>query len=177
MPRFTSSSQITPTNWLGLAWVYSAVLWMAPIWIGWSGGNGELAVLAVLRMLATVALGVGICGNERWGWAAALALAGAYVVLSASLLAVIGAALASRPEGALSWQPVLWGLTAGHSGQLAGMAGLVTAISGVAAALLWRARSGFDVPPRQFYGAIVRFGLGPALCILALDGGMLLTWR
>jgi hypothetical protein len=177
MPRYTSSSQITPSNWLGLAWVYSAVLWIVPIWIGWSGENGELAVLAVLRMLATVALGVGICGNERWGWAAALALAGAYIVLSVSLLAVIGAALGSRPDGALSWQPVLWGLTAAHSSQLAALAGLVTAVSGVAVGLLWRARSGFDVPPRQVYGAIVRFGLGPAICILALDGGMLLTCR
>lgn len=177
MPRYTSSSQITPTNWLGLAWVYSAVLWVIPIWLGWSGGNGELAMLAVLRMLATVALGVGICGNERWGWAAALALAVAYVVLSVSLSVVVVAALASRPEGALSWQPVLWGLTAGPCRQLASLAGLVTAISVFAVWLLWRAQSGFDVPDRQVYGAIVRFGLIPALSILALDAGILLTWR
>lgn len=177
MPRHHSNSQISPTNWLGLAGVYSAAFWAIPVWLGWSGGNGEAAALAFLRMLATVALGVGICGNERWAWATAMALAGAYIVLGVSLCLLIAAALASRPEGALSWQPVLWGLTAASCQLLAALLGLASLISGATGWLLWRAQSGFDVPNRQVYGSIVRFGLGPALTVMALDGGLLLMWR
>lgn len=177
MPRFSSSSQLTPSNWLGLVWVYSALLWLVPIWIGLSTGNLEFAGLAVVRLFATVALGIGVCGDERWGWASAVALSVAYLLLGSALGILMIGALASRPEGALSWQPVIWGLLADACMRLAMAAVVVAGAAAGAIWLLWRSQSGFDVPRRQVYGTIVRFGLGPALGILMLDAALLLAWR
>ena len=42
--------------------------------------------------------------------------------------------------------------------------------------LLWRTRSGYDVPPHRVYSTLVRFGLGPAMGILLIDGALLLSW-
>jgi len=177
MPRFSSSSQFTPSNWLGLAWVYSALLWLVPVWIGVSAGNLELAGLALVRLLATVAMGIGVCGDERWGWASALALSFAYLLLGSTLGILMVGALSSRPEGALSWQPVIWGLLAEECLRLTVAAFMIAGAAAGAIWLLWRSQSRFDVPGRQVYGTIVRSGLGPALGILMLDAALLLTWR
>jgi hypothetical protein len=175
MRRYGSGIQITPTGWLGLAWVYSGILWLIPLWLGWTAGNLELVGLAFLRMVATLSVGVAICANERWGWATALVLAGSYTVLSIAVLGVILFALLTHPD-ALSWQPVLGGLTAAQSRPLLVGAAVVVGACLGAIVLLWRARSGYDVPPRRVYSTLVRFGLGPAMGILLIDGALLLSW-
>lgn len=176
MRRFGSGIVLAPAAWLGLVWVYSGALWLVAVWLGWINGHGELALLAFFRSMATVAIGVAICGTERWGWAVAVTLSAIYILFGAGLAALVGTALSQRPPGFLSWQPVLWGLTSAQCVRLLQAAAAIT-VAGLATVIaLWRARSHFDVPTGRLYGTIVSFGLVPTLVVLLLDGLLILGW-
>jgi len=165
-----------PAAWLGLVWVYSGALWLVAVWAGWTTGRGELALLAFLRAMAAVGIGVAVCGTERWGWAVAVSLGAIYAVFGAGTAALVGTALAQRPPGFLSWQPVLWGLTSAQCVPLLQAAGGVTLAGLITVIPLWRARSHFDVPVGKLYGTLVSFGVVPTLLVLLLDGLLLLGW-
>jgi hypothetical protein len=173
-PGTTASG--SPAAWLGLVWVYSGILWLIAMWLGWKGGRGELALLAFCRATATVGIGVAVCGTERWGWAVAVSLSAIYAVFGAGLAALVGTALAQRPPGSLSWQPVLWGLTSAQCIRMLQAAGAVTLAGLITAIPLWRARAHFDVPAGKRYGTLVSFGLVPTLLVLLVDGLLLIGW-
>jgi len=166
----------TPAAGLGLVWVYSGALWLVAVWAGWTVGRGELALLAFIRAMATVGIGVAVCGTERWGWAVAVTLGAIYAVFGAGVAALVGTALAQRPPGSLSWQPVLWGLTSAQCIPLLQVAGVVTLAGLLTVVSLWRARAHFDVPVGKLYGTLVSFGVVPALLVLLVDGFLLLGW-
>lgn len=174
--RLGSSAPSSPAAWLGLVWVYSGALWLVAMWLGWNGGRGELALLAFCRATATVGIGVAVCGTERWGWATAVCLGVLYAVFGAGLAALVGTALAQRPPGSLSWQPVLWGLPAAQCLRVLQAAGAVTLAGLITAVPLWRARTHFDVPAGKLYGTLVSFGLVPTLLVLLVDGLLLIGW-
>lgn len=176
MRRYGTGLQLAPAAWLGLVWVYSGALWLVPVWLGWNEGRGELALLAFVRSMATVGIGVAICGTERWGWAVAVILGAIYAVFGAGVAAWVGTALAQRPAGSLSWQPVLWGLTSAQCVRLLQVSAAV-AVAGLGTALpLWRARAHFDVPAGKLYSTLVSYGLVTTLLVLLLDGLQLLGW-
>lgn len=176
MRRYGSGIHLAPAAWLGLVWVYSGAVWLVPVWLGWTAGRGDLALLAFVRSMATVGIGVAVCGTERWGWAVALTLGAIYAVFGAGLAVWVGTALAQRPPGVLSWQPVLWGLTSSQCARLLQAAGVVTVVGIATAAPLWRARSHFDVPAGKLYGTIVSHGLVTTLLVVLLDGMLILGW-
>lgn len=158
-------------NWLGLAWVYSGAFWLMALYGAVTSGWPEGAFAIALRLVATLALGVGLCALERWAWATVVSACAFYtaVGLAAALLAVIK--LTAGPPGSnLSWMPVLWGLRASTvaSGGWLGIAG--GAVAGGMLLFLWHARPLYDVPPRRAFTCLVRLGLFPAIALAALDG-------
>ena len=169
-------TRISFTGWLGLAWVYSGTLWLWGTWAGWYAGAGELALLAFVRAVATVAVGVALCGSERWGWSVALSLCAMHTVLGIGVLTACLWALTARPAGVLSWQAVLWGLTSGESVRLAVAAGVAAAVSIGSAVLLWRDQATFDVPRGRAYGTLVRAGLLPSLLVVLADSLLWVGW-
>ncbi|MCC2671802.1 MAG: hypothetical protein K0Q72_4273 [Armatimonadetes bacterium] len=169
-------SPISPAGWLGLAWVYSGAFWL---WLTWAGGNagaGELIVLAFLRAAATVAVGVAICGTEKWGWATGLVLSSFHAFAGWGVLALGLWALSARPAGSLSWQPVLLGMTSAETTRLVSAAGLVAAASTAGMALLWREQAQFDVVRGRAYGSVVQNGLAPALLVILVDYLLWIGW-
>jgi hypothetical protein len=176
MRRYGSGFQITPAGWLGLVWVYSGVVWLFAVWNAWTMGDVALLALAFLRMLITVAAGIAICAGERWGWGTGFALSLAYGGASGVLLSTATGALLLRPNDALSWQPILWGLTSWQCLQLAGFAAVLLAACVGCGLLLWRGRTGFEVPLGRTYSTVVRAGLVPGLVFILLDLGMLFRW-
>lgn len=162
--------------WLGLLWVYSAAFFLLGTFsandLGWTGGM----VGALLRLLATVAVGVGLCAGERWGWGSAVALGSVYSVLAAGFAARATWIYAAPPPGTLSWMPLLWGLNLAGCGRAALFAWGAAALAAGNLWMLWRTQGQFDVPYRRSYSVVLRFGLGPALLIMLLDAYLLWGW-
>jgi hypothetical protein len=171
-----SGIRISLTGWLGLAWVYSGALWLWGTWAGWNAGAGELAVLAFVRAAATVAVGVAVCGTEKWGWATGLLLSAIHAALGWGVLAFCVWTLATRPPGTLSWQPALWGLNSAQAIRLALCSGVVAAASTGGTLMLWRDQAAFDVPRGRAYGAIVGNGLAPAILVALVDSLLWFGW-
>lgn len=158
---------------LGLAWVYSGALWllMLPA-AAWPLGTMSM----VLRLAATLAVGVGLCAMERWAWAWATSLATVYAGLGLGLGAGISWALAVDASRALSWEPVFFTMNTAACARLAPFC-WAGAVAGAANLwLLWRNQAQFEIPHRRPFSCLVRFGLGPSMLVLAVDASLALGW-
>lgn len=162
--------------WLGLAYVYSGVVWLWAFWVAAREGSGSLAALLAFRLAGTLGLGVGLCAAERWAWAAMtvhLAIHG----VAGTLLALSSAwALATRPANVLSWQPVFFGMNSAGTLRVLGSAACLALAAAAGLTVLWRAQAHFDIPHRRPFTFLTRLGFLPALLLAGLDGVLLFGW-
>jgi len=163
-------------TYLGLLWVYGAAGCLLAAFaaggLEWTGG----VIAVMVRMAATVAVGVGLCAAERWAWGPAVALSGLYSLAAAGLASRATWILVAPPAGTLSWMPVFWGLNLAGCARVAFVGWIAAAIAGANLWLLWRAQGHFDIPYRRPYSVMLRFGLAPTLLIIALDTYLLRGW-
>lgn len=163
-------------GWLGLAWVYSGVLWLAGLALMVSLGWGFGAAAMGLRLAATLVIGVGLCALERWAWATAFCLAVVYLLLGIAL-AVTGGGTAVWAYGhALSWMPVFLGLKRDLALQAACGALAAAGVCGGMWSYLWRSQPEFDVPHRRPFTVLVQDGLLPAALVFMIDAYLLAGW-
>lgn len=176
MKRPATSRGYPITAWVGLLWVYGAAWFVfAAVQannLGWPAGIAA----ALLRLAATLAIGVGLCATERWAWGPAVSLSGFYTVLAAALAVRATAFVAAPPPGTLSWMPVFLGLNLAGCGRAAFYAWGAALLSLGTLVVLWRTQPQFDIPFRRAYSVMVRFGLAPALLVIALDAYLLWGW-
>lgn len=163
-------------GWLGIAWVYSGVVWLVGLWmmiaLGWGAGAAGMA----LRLAATLLLGVGLCALERWAWAAALCLAAAYTLFAAALALAAGGTAFWAYGHAFSWMPVFLGLKRDLALRVACGACGVAVISGGMWRCLWSFQPEFDVPYRRPFTVLVQHGLLPAALVFLIDAYLLAGW-
>lgn len=163
-------------SWIGLICVYSGLIWLWALWSAVRGEAGGTAFVLGLRLACTVGVGVGVCANERWGWAAMCCHLAIHAVGALPIAALSGWALATRPPNILSWQPVLYGLVSADAFRLFLGAVVVVAVAASALRILWAAQSHFDVPYRRPYSVLLQFGFTPSLLLAALDLLLLYGW-
>src|SRR5687768_12719372 len=151
MPRLEAETSANPPAWLGLLWVYAAVFWL---WLlGRTALNGDFssALPVMLRMVATMAIGVGLCAGERWAWAPAVVLAGLYGALAGAGAFIGAVALARLPGGWLSWRSVLGGMNASTTFAAIWMLTSTAAVCGGTLSVLWKRREAYDVASRRSF--------------------------
>lgn len=165
-----------PAVWLGLAWVYTGLFWIAVGVTLFRSGEPLGAAAAAGRLALTLGVGVGLCALERWAWGAAACLAalyglfGAAVAVGAPWLPAAAGAWAHVRNPALAYRAaVAWPL-------VAVAAALVVLGSAAVLGLLWRSQEEYDVPRGRPFGTLVRCGLAPAAATLVLDALLLLFW-
>lgn len=161
---------------LGLAWVYSGALWLLLLALLAQGGYFLAAGGVCLRLVATLAVGVGLCGTERWAWAMAVCMAAFYLALGLAVGTGAAQALVLLPPGTLSWKPVFLGLNTDDTVRLLVGAGLAALVSGTNLALLWRTQAHFDIPHRRSFTVLLRDGLWPALLVILVDLYLFFGW-
>jgi hypothetical protein len=170
LPRLEAETTSAPPAWLGLLWVYAAVFWL---WLlARTGLNGDFAAAlpVLLRMGATMALGIGLCAGERWAWAPAVVMAGMYGLVAA-LAALFGAiTLARLPGGWLSWRAVIGGMNASTTFAAVWLLTSTAAVCAGTLSVLWKRRESYDVTSRRSFTHLVHEGIIPALGVLLLDG-------
>ena len=164
-------------HWLGLAWVYSAAFWLLAVFtVPWPIDALPAAMGSMLlRMVATLAIGIGLCATERWGWASTVCIAGPYAVFTTALAGTGSWRLMTLPRTTLSWTPVFWGATASLTGFVVVWSWIAAAVSWAVLSLLWQAREHFDVPARRPFTTLARQGAGPAMLVLLVDGYLAFT--
>jgi hypothetical protein len=170
MRKLEADSAANPPAWLGLLWVYAAVFWL---WLlGKTAINGDFAAAlpVLLRMVATMAVGVGLCAGERWAWAPAVVLAGLYGAIAALAAGIGLVALVRLPGGWLSWRSVIAGMNASTTFTAIWLLTSTAAICGGTLSVLWKRREAYDVASRRSFTPLVHEGIIPALGVLLLDG-------
>jgi hypothetical protein len=163
-------------HWLGLAWVYSSVLWLAAAFLLFSHGAPGVGLVAGSRLVVTLALGIGLCAGECWAWAPAVSLAVFYGFCGGSLAAIVACTLLTLPPGTLSWMPVFLGLTPGPALRLGAAGALVALVSLGTFRALWTAQPHFDVPHRRPFTTLLQSGFATALLVAMLDALLLNAW-
>ena len=170
MPKLEAETPANPPAWLGLLWVYAAVFWLWLLARTALSGDWATALPVLLRMTATMIIGVGLCAGERWAWAPAVVMAGMYGLVAA-LGAVIGlVALVRLPGGWLSWRTVLGGMNASTTFAAVWLMTSTAAVCGGTLSVLWTRREAYDVAHRRAFTPLVHEGIIPALGVLLLDG-------
>lgn len=163
-------------TWMGMLWVWMGVLWGFAAFRAGTGGGLWVACALGVRSIGTIALGIGLCAGERWAWAPAVCLtAFEAAVAIAGALGTAWILLTLSPYW-LSWKPVFLGLTRPLVAQVMIGSGVVAALSGACAALLWSTRPTFDVPRRRHFTVLTQVGLLPAGVLLLVDAYLLKTW-
>ncbi len=167
----------TAAGWHGLVWVYSAALWLLLTWLTLSF-EGDLlgTLLCLVRLLGTLAVGIGLCGSVRSAWAVAVCASAVYAVLASLAAAAAWVRLATLPPSSLSWMPVAYGLTSGQLRTFATLCLVLVLVSAISLRILQSSSEEYDVGERGAYGILVRDGLVPALAMLTLDLGILALW-
>ena len=163
-------------SWIGLLYVYSGLIWLWALWSAIRADAGGPAFVLGLRLAVTVAVGVGVCATERWGWAAMCCHLAIHAVGALLIAVVSGWALATRPPNILSWQPVLYGLVSADTLRLLTGSVAVVLAAGAALRVLWPAQTHFDVPYRRPYSVLLQFGFTPSILLAALDLLLLYGW-
>jgi hypothetical protein len=174
--KATESAATRAATWLGLFWVYAAALWLW--WVFAAFGEGWLAgaSLAGLRLVATLALGIGLCAAERWAWAWAVSLAALYALLTSGGLVAASLALWQSPADALSWTPILGPLNTRETSSLGLSCGGLLALSCLNLWVLTRTGERFNVARHRVFHVLQRWGLVPALSMLLVDGLLFSGW-
>lgn len=170
MPRLEAETSANPPAWLGLLWVYAAVFWLWLLARTAMTGEFAAALPVFLRMVATMAIGIGLCAGERWAWAPAVVLAGMYGALAAIGAALALIALARLPGGWLSWRTVIGGMNAQTTFAAIWMMSSTAAVCAGTLNVLWKRREAYDVASRRSFTPLVHEGIIPALGVLLLDG-------
>lgn len=163
-------------HWIGMAGVYLGTLTLLALLT--TGGGFAVPALAalVLRAAAAVALGIGICGLERWAWAVAVCLSALHLGVDGLLALIAGWRCMTLPSSVLSWQPVFHGLTADNCGGVAIVAGVGAVLAALVLYSLWTAREQFDVPYRRAFTVLSREGMLPTLAVASVDLYLVLGW-
>jgi hypothetical protein len=162
--------------WFGLAWVYTGAGWLFLLVLSLQWGWGGVTAAIAVRLAATLLLGIGLCGWERWAWASAVWLAALYAGLAGLLALWVGGTWLAAPSGTLSWTPLLWGLTIEDCRRVAVSAALVAAGALGWLWVLWHAQAPCDVPRRRAFTVLLRHGPWLAVPTLVADGFLLATW-
>ncbi len=169
---------LTLASWVGLAWVYSAALWLtAVVWAAYQGWLPGVGVLT-LRFAASLAVGVGLCATERRAWAAAVGVSTLHLALALALGAAAIGRLTTLSPTTLSWMTVFFGLTPELVYRVAYACVLLAVIATASLVVLWRAQHEFDVPDRRPFSILVREGAFAAVMVIAVDAMLVgVLWR
>jgi hypothetical protein len=161
---------------LSLAWVYSGLFWIGGLFVAASSGWPLGAVAMGIRLVASLALGIGLSATERWAWAPVVCLSALYGSVAGGVALLAGWTFLTLPASTLSWMPVFWGLNRHHCGEVACMAAAVALLSGSVLWLLWSGLAEFDVPERRPFTTLLRHGAWEALLVVTADAYLLFGW-
>jgi len=163
-------------TWLGVCWIYSAVFWLWAVHGAYLAGWGEGLVANLVRLALTLALGIGLCATERWAWAGVVSVAFVYGALATLVAVAASWTLATPSPTTLSWMPVFFGLNTAECRRVCTAAWATAALSALVLWLLWSAQEHCDIPHRRPFRALLRFGWGPAVGLMAADGYLIYDW-
>jgi hypothetical protein len=170
-----ASDGLPKAAWLGLAWVYSGLLWLLGLlfMVSWGWPAGALTMAA--RLAATLALGVGLAATERWAWAGAVCLAAFYAALG--LGAAAGGAWLLVSAGSVApWTPLFLGFTAEMCRRAAWIGGAAAVAGAVSIRLLWQDQAEFNVPRRRPFTTLLQEGVWVALLVAMVDAFLIYGW-
>lgn len=177
MRRYTRriAAPLSVIHWVGLFWVYSSAILVVMLYQAAVSNDVAGCLILTPRLALTLAIGVGLCGTERWSWAAGTVAAGLISAEAALLASAAGAAILTQPAWYLPWQPLFLGLDLALTRRLAFWAPAVALLYGILAVLLWREREECDVASRGAFHALGREGILAGGALAGLD--LLLLWR